>query len=55
MKTNIVNCARCGKDHGDLIMTELKGESIELGALYKIITHFTMCPTLNQPILISIK
>lgn len=52
MYVNIVNCSRCKGDHHDLEAREFSRHPItDLdGAVW---THWTTCPTLNEPILIT--
>jgi hypothetical protein len=43
------NCARCGGNHSDIEFREFTNHfSPDGGAVY---THWAMCPTLNEPIL----
>lgn len=45
---NIKNCARCGKNH-DQLLFKVFTVPIEKN------THFAICPELNEPILCEIK
>jgi DNA-directed RNA polymerase subunit RPC12/RpoP len=40
-------CARCGKDHMNLVFIKLRREVKEIGA-----THWCECPTTGEPILL---
>jgi hypothetical protein len=44
---NIVSCARCGKNHDNLSFSKMRNPSGKN-------THWTMCPNLNEPILLQI-
>lgn len=44
--TEIRGCSRCGKKHKELEFKEFKTPA-------GIYTHWTMCPTLNEPILLE--
>jgi hypothetical protein len=46
MTIEVTNCARCQKDHEKLEIKEF--------ANHEKYTHFAMCPTNGQPILITI-
>jgi len=51
MKTkNINNCARCGKDHIDIYF-----ETFTNPPTINKYTHWAMCPTLSEPILMWIE
>jgi len=52
--TTIAHCVRCDGTHKDLSFSPLNGETVtgEMGDEY---THWTMCPTSKQPILLSIE
>jgi hypothetical protein len=51
--TTIAHCVRCDGIHKDLAFSPLNGETVtgEMGDEY---THWAMCPTSKQPILLSI-
>lgn len=49
MLTDVTRCARCGGNHTQILFTQLSGQSID-GA-----TLWGMCPTLNQPILMTVR
>jgi hypothetical protein len=44
----ITSCSRCGGEHENVEMTQFSGEK---NPHY---THFSMCPTTNQPILVKV-
>lgn len=46
MTINVTNCARCQKDHNELEIRELDNS--------EKYTHYALCPTNGQPILITI-
>jgi len=48
MKTDIVNCARCGEDHAGMEFQEFV-QKPDTGH-----THWAMCPEIEQPILLVI-
>jgi hypothetical protein len=50
-KIKISGCARCGEDHYDL--EEKKFSHHPHLVAGRACEHFTMCPTLNEPILIA--
>ena len=49
MKVNINNCARCGETHVDLEFSKLTRPMIDAKH-----THWAMCPTVNEPIMLRI-
>lgn len=49
MKVKISNCARCGGTHEDLEFAELSRPMVEAKH-----THWAMCPTVNEPIMLRI-
>lgn len=49
MLQNVIRCARCGGNHESILFTVLGGQKVEG------VTHWAMCPKLNQPILMEVK
>ena len=47
----VKSCARCGKRHGQLTFQKLKNP-IYAGP-FETLTHWAMCPELDQPILMG--
>lgn len=52
MKTIVSNCARCGDTH-EVEFREFAKNSIGLDE--DVLTHWGMCPNLNEPILMRIQ
>ena len=46
----VTNCARCGKDHEDILFEELI-RPVKDDNDVVLFTHWTACPTNGQPIL----
>ena len=44
IKTNLSNCARCGKSHKDIEFLKFKKKADDY-------THWAMCPNTDEPIL----
>lgn len=55
MKITIYKCARCGEDHKDLEMKKFKNPVVITFLKWEeyIIPYWTMCPVVNEPILID--
>jgi hypothetical protein len=44
----VVGCARCGGNHPELTFKKLENSLVKL-------THWSMCPTNNEPILLRVE
>lgn len=58
MITTVENCARCGNTHNDVEFKRFAQnpvKHIDGNLLNTQITHWGMCPNLNEPILMRIK
>jgi len=51
-RIDIKSCSRCGQDHNNLLMHEFKRPVVI--ASNEIFTHYTVCPTLVEPIIIKV-
>jgi hypothetical protein len=49
MTMSVTRCARCGGNHEHILFTKLSGQPIAG------VTHWGMCPALNQPILMEVR
>jgi len=54
MKVNVRHCARCEQDHDDVEFKEFSLHPIWDGEDEESWTHWAMCPTLNEPIILHI-
>lgn len=50
---NVQSCARCGKDHERLEFKPFFNSDIVVGN-YECFTHWALCPTYGEPILMRI-
>jgi len=48
---DVSNCARCGEDHEKVWFKKLQCPIIIMGE--SALTHWAMCPTLQEPIVLS--
>lgn len=51
MRISITGCARCGNDHKDLEFHQLTQPMVDADGTW---THFALCPTNGEPILLKI-
>jgi hypothetical protein len=54
MKTNVKNCERCGEDHENLELYEFTKPIKFIMTYMIVINYWTMCPKLNEPILVAV-
>lgn len=50
--SNLTGCARCGKDHGDVLAEKLERPIVTEGRTF---TYWIACPTNGQPIMVEVR
>jgi len=53
MKLDITQCVRCGEDHADVAVMMFTNPPSEHLTGGRLCTHFAICPTLGEPMLIA--